>query len=294
MSLKISLIVYPRGESERLDELREIVAWLRIEGHAVAPRLTFETGDAMRYARQAARARADLILAAGGDGTVNEVVNGIGRARWQPRLGILPMGTANDFAAGLGIPHDLEEAVRVAVSGRPIAADVASVNRRLFVNVSTGGFGAEATENTPAETKRHLGALAYIITGVREFVELRPTRARFTVGGHRFYEGEFLLFAVGNARLTGGGSLITPRAEIGDGLLDLVVVKAMPRLEFLGLLPNLRAGTHLEHPGVLYAQTPSVVVNAEREISVNADGEPMRDRRFRYGVRPRPVTVMVP
>lgn len=294
MGLKIALIIRPPGDAGRVDELREAVRRLRAAGHAVAPRLTFEAGDAVRFAREAAGARVDLVIAAGGDGTVNEVVNGIGWSRWQPRLGIVPIGTANDFAAGLGIPHDVEGAVRIAVSGRPIAVDVARVNRRLFVNVSTGGFGAEATEHAPLETKRLLGPLAYLVTGVREFVELHPARARFTIGGKRFYEGEFLLYAVGNARRTGGGSLLTPRAEFGDGKLDVMVVEAMPRLEFLALLPDLRAGTHLGSPGVRYAQAPSVVVTAAHELSVNADGEPMRARRFRYTLRPRPLTAMVP
>ncbi|NIR61205.1 MAG: YegS/Rv2252/BmrU family lipid kinase, partial [Gammaproteobacteria bacterium] len=242
--------MYPRGEPERIEELRAVVRRLRAEGHEVTPRLTFEAGDAVHFAREAVRARVDLVIAVGGDGTVNEVVNGLGRARWQPRLGIVPIGTANDFAAGLGLPHAVPEAVRVAVAGRAVAVDVARVNRRLFVNVSTGGFGAEATEHTSLETKRLLGPLAYLVTGVREFVELHPTRGRFTVDGRPFYAGEFLLFAVGNARRTGGGSVLTPRAEFGDGKLDLMVVEAMPRLEFLALLPDLRAGTHLESPGV--------------------------------------------
>lgn len=294
LNLNIALIIRPRRDGERMDELRRLVQRWRDEGHTVTPRLTFEAGDAIRFARTAARARSDLVVAAGGDGTINEVVNGIGRGRWRPRLAILPLGTANDFAAGLGIPGDLDEAARIAISGHPIAVDVARVNRRLFVNLSTGGFGAEATEHTSPETKRMLGPLAYLVTGVRDFVELHPTRVRIWAGGRPFYKGDLLLFAVGNARQTGGGTLITPRAEFGDGVLDLVVVKAMPRLEFLGLLPDLRAGTHLESPGVLYTQVPMVVVEAEREISVNADGEPIRSRTFRYSISPRPLQVMAP
>lgn len=292
--LKISIIMHPRGEPERVEELRQAVARLREEGHRVTPRLTFEAGDATYFAREAARTRADLVIAAGGDGTVNEVVNGVVRSAWQPRLGILPIGTANDFAAGLGLPTELEEAIRVAVGGRPTTVDVARVNKRFFVNVSTGGFGAEATESTSPETKRLLGPLAYLITGVREFVELHPTRARFEADGELLYTGDFLLFAVGNARQTGGGSLLTPRAEFGDGKLDVLVVPAMPRLEFLALLPDLRAGTHLESPDVIYIQTPALTVHATETLSVNADGEPLRARRFRYSLHSRPITVMVP
>lgn len=294
MPLTVALIMHARGDSQRLEELRCVIARLRAEGHRVWPHLTFEAGDSTRLARAVARAGADVVIAAGGDGTVNEVVNGLGRLRHPPRLGILPIGTGNDFAMGLGIPHDLESAARIAVDGRPFRVDVARVNDRLFVNVSTGGFGAESTEQTPSETKRLLGPLAYIVTGVREFVELHPTRARFATDGRRYYDGEFLLFAVGNGRRTGGGSLLTPRAELGDGLLDLLVVEAMPRLDFLALLPDLRAGTHLESPGVRYARAASIVVTPSEAISVNADGEPVRAQRFRYTLGPRPLTVMVP
>ncbi|HEX6939381.1 MAG TPA: YegS/Rv2252/BmrU family lipid kinase [Longimicrobiales bacterium] len=292
--MTVAIVLHPQAAPEQWGALRLVVDRLRAEGHTVWPRATFEPGDGARIAREAARAGADLVIAAGGDGTVNEVVNGIGRLRRPPRLGILPIGTANDFAAGLGLPHDMEAAARVAVAGRPLAVDVAKVNDRLFINVSTGGFGAEATEHTSSETKRLLGPLAYIVTGVREFVELHPTRARFITNGKAYYSGDFLLFAVGNARRTGGGSLLTPRAEFGDGKLDLLVVEAMPRLDFLALLPDLRAGTHLESPGVKYTQAASIVVRASETLSVNADGEPMRARIFRYSVRPRPITVMVP
>lgn len=294
MSLTIALIMHPRGDAHRLEELRSIVARLRADGHVVWPRLTSGPRDAIRLARGAARAGAGLVIAAGGDGTVNEVVNGICRMRRPPRLGILPIGTGNDFALGLGIPQNFTEATRVAVEGRPLAVDVARVNERLFVNVSTGGFGAEATEHTPDEAKRLLGPLAYLVTGVRELVELRPTRARFSTDGRPYYDGEFLLFAVGNARRTGGGSLLTPRAELRDGQLDLLIVEAMPRLEFLALLPDLRAGTHLGSPGVRYARAASIVVTPSGALAVNADGEPVRASRYRYSICPRRLTVMVP
>jgi diacylglycerol kinase (ATP) len=294
LPLSIALIMHPRGDAHRLQELRSIVARLRADGHVVRPHLTSGAGDATRLAREAARAGVDLVIAAGGDGTVNEVVNGIGRFQRPPRVGILPIGTGNDFALGLGIPQDLVEATRVAVEGRPLAVDVARVNERLFVNVSTGGFGAEATERTPVDAKRLLGPLAYLVSGAKDLVELRPTRARFSTNGRLYYDGEFLLFAVGNARRTGGGSLLTPRAEVGDGQLDLLVVEAMPRLEFLALLPDLRAGTHLGSPDVRYTRAASIVVTPSGALAVNADGEPVQAARYHYSIYPRPLTVMVP
>lgn len=277
-----------------MGELRSEVSRLRSAGHEVEPRLTFEAGDALRMARAGAAAGVDLILVAGGDGTVNEVVNGVVQEAWSGSLGIVPLGTGNDFALGLGIPEPVSEAVAAAVSGRDRTVDVPRVNDRRFVNVSTGGFGATATEDTPEETKRLLGPLAYLVTGVQKFTELRPSRARFTSPDGDRYDGDVLLYAVGNGRRTGAGSLVTPRAELDDGELDVVVVPGMTRVDFMALIPRLRAGTHLDHPDVLSFRTDRLVVESEESLSVNADGEALRGDRFRYDMPGDTLTVRVP
>lgn len=278
-----------------LEQLRSLVHRLRERGHEVWPRLTFEAGDATRYAREQARAGLDLIISAGGDGTLNEVVNGVlPEADWQGRLAVVPIGTANDFAFGMEIPAGLPDAFDVALGGHRRTVDVARVNDRYFVNVSTGGFGAEATEHAPAEAKKLLGPWAYVITGVKRFADLRPSRARFEAPEGVKYDGEVMLFAVGNAKRTGGGSMLTPRAEFGDGLLDVMIVPGMARMDFVSLLPDLRAGTHVDNPGIPYFRTSSLVVTSEEPLSVNADGEPMRGERFRYELSGRTVDVMCP
>lgn len=294
MALKISLIIRPPGDEAVVAELGRLVRSLRAAGHRVSPRLTFEARDAARFARGAAGRNYDLVLAAGGDGTINEVVNGLARSEWQPRLGVIPIGTANDFANGLHLPLSAEDSLDVAIFGRPVAMDVAEVNRRCFINVSTGGFGAEATESASLESKRKLGKLAYILTGARKLVDLKPSRARFVGDEGEIYDGDFFFFAVGNARRTGGGTLVTPRADVEDYKLDIVIVPAHSRMDFLALLPDLRAGTHLDSDDVLYVQTRQFEVNADQAFRVNADGEAMRGRSFRYRILERPLSVMVP
>lgn len=236
-----------------------------------------------------------------GDGTMNEVANGIHAHRAahpgsdiRPRLGIVPLGTGNDLASALEIPADVEAAMEIAVAGSTRFVDVASVGGRCFLNVSTGGIGAEATEEASPEVKRILGRVAYMITGARKFVGLHPSSARFTAG-EVVYDGPFLLYAVGNSRLTGGGNLLTPRAEMDDGLLDLCVVGEVSRMEFAKLLPLLRTGEHLDHPAVLYRQVPRVTVESGEELSVNADGEPVQGcRQLEYGISPHRLALSVP
>jgi YegS/Rv2252/BmrU family lipid kinase len=291
---KIALIIRPPGDEGRVNALQAVVRELRAEGHTVVPRMTFEAGDAQRFATRAARAGCDLVLAAGGDGTINEVVNGLARANPMPRLGIVPFGTANDFATALDLPDDPAEAVRVGVSGKVLEADIARVNRRFFINVSTGGFGAQATEDAPLEAKRKFGPFAYVISGAKKLIEFQPWQGRFVADGKVVHDGDFVFFAVGNSRMTGGGTRIAPRAEFGDGKLDIVLVGGVSRMDFLSLLPDLRAGTHMESPGVLYLRANRFELEGPQDIPVNADGEAMRGRRFRYGLHDRPLEIMVP
>jgi len=283
-----------------VDAVRSGVVKLREAGHTVEPRVTFEQGDAERLAREAAESGAELVVAAGGDGTVNEVVNGlvlggVHGATTAPRLAILPMGTANDLATGLAIPiGDPEAALAVAVAGTPFCVDVPTVNGRCFLNVSTGGFGAEATEESSTALKSVLGPVAYVVTGVRKFVRLEPSSARFTSGGEVLHDGEFLVFAVGNARRTGGGIHITANAEMDDRLLDVCIIEHMGHVEFARIAPQIRAGKHVDHPRVTYRKLPSLRIEAQAELAVNADGEPVSARRFEYGFAPGRLTLMVP
>jgi diacylglycerol kinase (ATP) len=296
--LDLSLII---NESDRhpLDALRTAIGELRAEGHRVDARLTFEPGDAERFAREAVEAGRDRVIACGGDGTINCVVNGMfaalpftGEERDLPALGIVPLGTANDLAGYLGLPTDPAEAVRVAVRGQAWPADVGRVNERYFLNVSTAGFGAEATTETAEEAKRMLGSLAYVVTGVQKFVALEARHARFG-GEDLIYEGGFLLFAVGNARRTGGGNWLTPRAAMDDGLLDVCVVRTMPRVDFMRLLPDLRAGRHVGNPNVIYRQVRDLRVECDEELSINADGEALTSSDLHYTLAARRLRLMV-
>lgn len=301
--MQIALIINPPSP-EAVESLREGVERLRAAGHTVHPRVTFEGGDAHRFAWKSAEFGADLVVAAGGDGTINEVVNGLydwiddldGRGEASlPRLGIVPLGTGNDLAGGFGIhAGDPQGALLDAVRGEPYGVDVGRVNGRYFLNVSTGGVGAEATDDASVELKRMLGPVAYLVTGVRKFVQLKSSRARFTSGGRTVFEGGFLLFAVGNGWRTGGGNWVTSEADPADRLLDLCIVGEMSHVDVVRIAPQIRAGRHVNHPKVTYLKVPELVVESEEEMTVNADGEPLTARRFAYDLGAYRLTLMVP
>ena len=285
----ITLIIH--GARAEHPPLRHLVEWVREKGHNVRVRVTWESGDAEALARDAAAAGADVVVAVGGDGTVNEVVNGLDGA--DAAFGIIPIGTANDFARQTGIPLDVDHAMDVILQREARCIDTATLNGRRFLNVSSGGVGAEATAETPSEAKEALGMLAYAITGVRKLVDLEPRRARFTAPGLDL-DTEFLLFAVGNGRTTGGGTVITPKASLTDGLLDVCIVEAMPRGDFAKLVLRLRHGEHLDNEGVHYLQVPSIDIRAVEPISVNVDGEPSGARELNYSARRGDLRIHLP
>lgn len=278
---RLGLII--NGARATHSALREVVVALREQGHVVEPRLTFEEGDAAIAARAAAERGVDAVVAIGGDGTVNEVANGL--AGISTPMGIVPLGTANDFARQAGIPTEPMHALDLIIQREPLVIDTATLNGRRFINVSTAGLGAEATAETPPEAKKALGPLAYAITGVRKFAQLESNRARFAGPGFE-HRCAFLLFAVGNTRETGGGTTLTPRASVTDGLLDVCIVEEMPHAEFARLVLKLKRGDHLDHPGVVYVQLPSLTVDVQHEIAVNVDGEPTTARELTYEARP--------
>jgi diacylglycerol kinase (ATP) len=287
-SKHIALIVH--GARADRPDVRHLISWVREKGHFVEPVCTFETGEAAAMATHAAQRGVDVVAAAGGDGTVNEVVNGLDG--YDVPLGIIPLGTANDFARQVGIPADADHAMDVILQRKPVRFDTASLNGRRFLNVSTGGLGAEATAETPAEVKETLGAFAYAISGMRKFADLRPYNARF-VGDGFTYDGDFLMFAVGLTRSTGGGTMVTPMASATDGLLDLCIVEGMSRSDFARTVLKVKKGEHVGLDGVQYVQVKSVTIDSADSMAVNVDGETSNGSRLTYRARARDLWVHV-
>jgi diacylglycerol kinase (ATP) len=284
------LVVIVHGARAMRADFLHLLGWVREKGHLVEVKLTATAGDATAHASEAAMRGVDVIIAAGGDGTINEVVNGLDG--FDVPLGIIPLGTANDFARQVGIPADADHAMDVILQRKPKRFDTASLNGRRFLNVSTGGVGAEATAETPASAKETLGPLAYAVSGMRKLAEFKPYLGSFVSEQFNF-DGEFLMFAVGLTKSTGGGTMVTPMASATDGLLDLCIVEAMNRREFAGVALKVKRGEHVGHPKVHYKQLRDVTIEAPEELSVNVDGENAVGKRFTYRARPRDLWVHV-
>lgn len=179
------LRIIANGKAASDPALREAVYSLRHTGVELEMRVTWEGGDAVRFAGEAVREGVDTVIAAGGDGTINEVVTGmlVAPVERLPSLGILPMGTANDFATACGLPLDILPALQLVCTLPPTWIDVGQVGGRFFINMATGGFGTQITVDTPAESKRALGGLAYLLTGLSRFSGIAAETGHFNGPG---------------------------------------------------------------------------------------------------------------
>jgi YegS/Rv2252/BmrU family lipid kinase len=184
-------------------------------------------------------------------------------------LGVVPLGTGNDFASALGFPDDPGEALEALVTGAPRAVDLGRVNDRLFVNVSAGGFIADVSEAIDPALKSVAGRLAFLIGGAKVLLSAQPFTCTMDDRAR-----ECLMFAVCNAPTIGGGRPIAPHADPSDGQLDVCLVSAMELVDFLAMLGRVAAGSHLDDPRVEYFRTSRLTLRFDREINVNVDGEP--------------------
>lgn len=245
--------------------------------------------DAEAAASQAVRDGCDRVFVAGGDGTLNEVVNGLMSADGLDRVqvGLLPLGTGNDFARMLHLSEKPEEAVASLYDAREIRSDVGVLNGRAFVNTSGGGFISEVTEALDDTLKSIAGRLAFLIAGGQVVLDYEPVPARIEADGQPPFDTMPHMFAVCNARQIGGGRLIAPHAEIDDGWLDVCLVEAMPVLEFVALLRKVGDGSHLEDERVRYFRIREMTMTFAKPVKVNTDGELLEAAVCRYGVMPR-------
>jgi len=245
--------------------------------------------------------REGLLIVAGGDGTINDVVNGIGRAGFPEgvTLGILPAGTGNDLAATLCIPEDPELAEDVIRQNRERRLDVARVRsegigERFFINVATGGLGAEISDANDEELKQRWGKLSYLRASLevaRNF-DVRELTIYLDGEGHQV---KAVNIAVGNCRYTGGGWPATPMANPEDGLLDVVVIETLGIGALLDLAPAvLEESNYLDSDGVLFVRAKEIRIETQPPgLEFTADGEVIGNEPAQFSVLPRALRVIV-
>ncbi|KAF6664534.1 lipid kinase [Pantoea sp. EKM101V] len=214
--------------------------------------------------------RIDAVIVGGGDGTLNAAAPGVMQTGLP--LGILPLGTANDFARTLGIPATLEQAVQIITDGQLRAVDLGEVNQHLFLNVSSIGFSAELARNLTAESKKRWGVGGYALAALRLLRQSRPFSATLIHEEQRM-PIRTVQVSVGNGRFYGGGMTVEARAAPDDGLLDVYSLEVRHSWQLIALLPFLRRGTQGRWRNVRTFSTTALTIETRRPHYINADGE---------------------
>ncbi|HHV61856.1 MAG TPA: diacylglycerol kinase family lipid kinase [Firmicutes bacterium] len=271
--MRIQVIVNPRaGRGRGRKAIPVIEKKLRDAGVDFDIHVTRFPGDAVEVARKAAAGGCDIVVAAGGDGTTNEVVNGI--VDTGVLFGVIPCGTGNDFAIGLGIPRDVNRACELILKGGVKKVDIGRVAGRYFVGSVGIGFDATVAFEANRSIPLLRGSVVYAIALLKVLFTYRTKKMKIRLDGNTIHVTP-LLVAVTNAPTYGGGMRITPNAIMDDGLFDICIVSEMRSMEALYHFPKIFKGSHARLKKVTMLRGREILVEAEEAVPFHMDGEVM-------------------
>ncbi|MBI5877857.1 MAG: diacylglycerol kinase family lipid kinase [Chloroflexi bacterium] len=231
--------------------------------------------DAVDLAERAHRDGFDLVIAAGGDGTIHEVANGLIRASSDGvtgTLGIVPIGTGNDFIKSIGVPNDWQAACHIIGDGATRRVDVGRLNDDYFVNLAGIGFDAQVSIEA-AKIRWARGMAVYVLALARNLLlSYRTPNVTLEMDGRRTQQ-RITMVAIGNGRCAGGGFWLTPHAEMDDGLLDICVADQLSRPGIMALIPHVMRGTHVGHKAITMYHARRIVVTSDEPLPIQSDGE---------------------
>lgn len=276
--MKRARIIYnPTSGREAIRrDLVDILAVYEEAGYETSAYATTpEPNSAMMEAERAAKAGFDLLVAAGGDGTINEVVNGIAPLDERPMLAIIPAGTTNDYARALSIPReDPLAAAKVILKGKAAKMDIGQANDLYFINIAAGGSLSELTYSVPSKLKSMYGYLAYVVKGAEMLTSIKPMDIHVKYDDGEF-NGKSAMFFLALTNSVGGFEQIVPDAKLDDGKFTLLIVKTTKFAEILNLITEVLKGKHVNNPNLIYVKSEKVEVSSTKndKIMINLDGE---------------------
>ncbi len=278
--MKRARVIYnPTSGKEFLKRnLADILEVIEAAGFETSAYATTSTPFSARdEANRAGRSGFDLVVACGGDGTINEVVNGLAPLEKRPKMAIIPGGTTNDYARALKIPRDdPKAAAEVILKGQTVKMDIGQTPNNYFMNIAAGGHLTELTYEVPSELKKVFGYLAYLVKGAELLPQIRPIQMHFAFDDG-VYDGEASMFFVGLTNSVGGFEQIAPDAKLDDGKFTLMIVKTANIFEILHLVGlMMRGGKHVNDRRILYTKTSKLTVTPKdpnKRLMINLDGE---------------------
>ncbi len=263
----------------------------RDHGWQVDLRPTRSAGDATHLARDAARQSYGVVVAAGGDGTVNEVVNGL--VGTQTALAVLPIGTVNIWAREMGLPMDLQRSAIAFLQARLEQIDLGQVGTRYFLLMAGVGFDAAVTAQIRSAEKKRFGAIAYVMQALQLAQKFEGFRAHIRIDGKRI-RGRILMVVIGNSQLYGGVVKLTAHAVLNDGLLDVCVIKGRSMLTAPLRLLSIFLRHYDRDPEVNYYRARQVKISGQKGLPVQVDGDYLGVTPMSFQVVPKSLWVLVP
>lgn len=262
------------GREEMKRRLADILQRLDEGGIETSVHATTGAGDATLAAANAVeRGSYDLIIAAGGDGTLYEVINGMAEKDHCPPLGVFPLGTTNDFARALGISRYWEDYCDLIIRQEAKPIDIGKANEKYFINIAGGGTLTELTYEVPSKLKTMIGQLAYYWKGLEKMVSLAPQELMIRAAGQKELHGEFMLFFIANTNSVGGFERLLPGAKIDDGLFDVIAVRNCNLAEMIRLVTLALRGEHVHDRKIIHFKTDYMEVTSPGHVQLNLDGE---------------------
>lgn len=299
--MKTELIInLTAGGGKPRSHLKTIFKYLKENGFNFKVSYTSHHGEAIELARKAADKGMDLIVSIGGDGTVNEIVNGIMKSKNNPSLGIIPLGWANDFIKSVNIPSDITQACQILVQGKIKEIDVGIINEKIyFANICGVGFDAEVARLANQMKDRHpnwriLSAFIYIFATIKKLLSpFGYHHVKIKLNGQKIHS-KILFIAIGNGKFYGGRFKITPRAILDDGLLEICLVEEMGRFKYLSIIPKVFKGTHASIKGISFYRAKEVVIESSETILAQVSGEVIEgQKKFTIALLPKSLKLIV-
>ena len=268
---KVRFIYNPfSGEGSILSKIDKIIEIHEERDYQIVP-FRISKNKGIKEALEIVDESYSYILIAGGDGTVDILINAMKEKGLNLPIGILPVGTANDFGKFINMPQDIEKACEQILSSKPVKVDIGKINERYFINVASTGLFTDVSQKTDVALKNTIGKLAYYIKGIEELPNFRKLKIKLK-SKEVNYDGEMYLMLIFNGQTAGNFKLAT-RSSAMDGFLDVIVIKAVQIFEILPLFIKVLKGEHLDSNKVIYFKTDDLYIECEEGIVTDVDGE---------------------
>lgn len=295
---RVKIIANPNsGRGSALSKILELIELMSEDRYEIELLFTHEEGDGTRFAYD--YSGEDFIICSGGDGTVNEVVNGMYLSGRDIPLGILQSGTVNDFANAQGLPTSPYAFYKIIKNYKTKTIDLGLAGDRAFINVAAGGMLTEIAYTVSAEKKASLGDMAYYLEGARVLLEEKIFKSKNSLNFHIESEEftgtvEGLLFLITNSTSVGGFKKMAPLADISDGYLDVLIFKEIRISDVPELFASLMGGRHVDHNKVMYLKTKNIKISSDENLTIDVDGEKASTLPMTFKVLENKLKIIVP